>query len=89
MPPGPEYEFSLPIKTAIHSVVGTGTGMADRPARRCELPKFKALNVVIEGALRGGVTRSLAQDVHGKHLSRPMLTIELQERNRGGAPPAL
>ena len=48
-----------------------------RPVRRYELPKLQALNFVIEGALGGGVTRSLAQDAHGKSLSALMLTIEL------------
>ncbi|TDR92918.1 AtuA-related protein [Enterovirga rhinocerotis] len=47
------------------------------PIRRYELPKLHALNFVIEGALGGGVTRSLAQDPHGKGLSSLMLTIEL------------
>ena len=46
--------------------------------RRYELPKLRALNFVIEGALGGGVTRSLAQDAHGKSLSSLMLTIELK-----------
>jgi hypothetical protein len=44
---------------------------------RYELPKLRALNFVIEGALGGGVTRSLAQDPHGKSLSSLMMAIEL------------
>ncbi len=51
--------------------------IAKGPVRRYELPKLQALNFVIEGALGGGVTRSLAQDPHGKSLSSLMLTIEL------------
>jgi len=51
--------------------------IAKGPVRRYELPKLQALNFVIEGALGGGVTRSLAQDVHGKSLSALMLGIEL------------
>jgi hypothetical protein len=51
--------------------------IARGPVRRYELPKLKALNFVLEGALGGGVTRSLAQDAHGKSLSALMLTIEL------------
>lgn len=47
------------------------------PVRRYELPKLRALNFVIENALGGGVTRSLAIDSHGKSLSALMLTIEL------------
>ncbi len=51
--------------------------VAKGPVRRYELPKLQALNFVIERALGGGVTRSLAQDVHGKSYSSLMLTIEL------------
>lgn len=47
------------------------------PIRRYELPRLQALNFVLEGALGGGVTRSLAQDAHGKSLSTLMMTIEL------------
>ncbi len=49
------------------------------PVRRYELPKLRALNFVIENALGGGVTRSLAIDPHGKGLSSLMLTIELPD----------
>ncbi len=51
--------------------------IARGPVRRYELPRLRALNFVIDGALGGGVTRSLAQDVHGKSLSNVMLAIEL------------
>ena len=52
---------------------------AKGPVRRYELQKLRALNFVIENALGGGVTVSLAQDIHGKSLSSLMLTIELPE----------
>jgi hypothetical protein len=51
--------------------------IATGPVTRYELPRLRALNFVIEGALGGGVTRSLAQDAHGKSLSALMLTLEL------------
>ncbi len=51
--------------------------VARGPVRRYELPQLRALNFVIENALAGGVTRSLAQDMHGKSLSTLMLTIDL------------
>ena len=51
--------------------------VAKGPITRYELPKLKALNFVIENALGGGVTISLAQDAHGKSLSYLMLDIEL------------
>ena len=47
------------------------------PIRRYELPQLRALNFVLENALGGGVTRSLAIDPHGKSLSALMLTLEL------------
>ena len=53
------------------------SGIAKGPVTRYELPKLKALNFVIENALGGGVTVSLAQDMHGKSLSYVMLDIEL------------
>ena len=51
--------------------------IAKGPVTRYELPRLRALNFVIENALGGGVTRSLAQDMHGKSLSTLILTIEL------------
>lgn len=51
--------------------------IAKGPITRYELPKLKALNFVIENALGGGVTVSLALDAHGKSLSYVMLGIEL------------
>ena len=47
------------------------------PIERYELPNLRALNFVMHSALAGGVTRSLAQDAHGKSLSALMLGIVL------------
>ena len=55
--------------------------IAGGPVRRYELPNLKAFNFVIENALGGGVTLSLAQDIHGKSLSNVMLAIELPDRD--------
>ncbi len=44
---------------------------------RYELPQVAALNFVLEGALAGGVTRSLALDAHGKCLSSLLLDIDM------------
>ena len=46
---------------------------------RYELPRLGALNFVMEGALGGGVTRSLALDAHGKSLSSALLSMEIPE----------
>jgi hypothetical protein len=53
--------------------------VAGGPVRRYELPLLRGLNFVIEQALGGGVTRSLAQDAHGKGRSFLMLDIDLPE----------
>lgn len=46
---------------------------------RYELPDLGALNFVLQGALSGGVTRSLALDAHGKCLSGVLLEMELPD----------
>ena len=45
--------------------------------RRYEIPQLGALNFVLEGALKGGVTRSLSLDAHGKTLGAQLLDIEI------------
>lgn len=44
---------------------------------RYELPFLGALNFVLNDALGGGVTRSLALDKHGKSLSSALLDMEI------------
>lgn len=44
---------------------------------RYELPELGALNFVMYDALSGGVTRSLALDIHGKSLSSALLNMEI------------
>ena len=61
----------------VEKVMHAYSEIAKGPVTRYELPKLRALNFVIENALGGGVTVSLAQDMHGKSLSFVMLGIEL------------
>lgn len=61
----------------VERVMAAYAHIAKGPVTRYELPKLRALNFVIENALGGGVTISLAQDAHGKSLSYLMLDIEL------------
>lgn len=49
------------------------------PVRRHELPGLAALLFVLEGALEGGVTRSLALDPHGKSLAFSLLAMPLPQ----------
>ena len=44
---------------------------------RYELPELPAFNFVLEGALDGGVTRSLRVDMHGKTLGDALLEKEI------------
>jgi hypothetical protein len=48
------------------------------PVLRYELPHVHALNFVLPGILKGGVTRSLALDAHGKALGAALLDIEIE-----------
>ena len=52
-------------------------GIVQGDITRFELPHLGALNFVMTRALRGGVTRSLALDAHGKSLSSLLLTLEI------------
>lgn len=54
-------------------------GIVHGEVRRYAMPGISALNFVMEGALGGGVTRSLALDAHGKCLASAMLEIELPD----------
>lgn len=49
-----------------------------RRIERFELPNLHALNFVLEGALAGGVTRSLALDPHGKTLGAQLLDMPIE-----------
>jgi len=52
-------------------------GPASKGVRRYELPHVHALNFVLPGILKGGVTRSLALDAHGKALGAALLDIDV------------
>ena len=47
---------------------------------RYALPNIGALNFVLYRALGGGVTRTLALDIHGKSLSSAILEMEIPDR---------
>lgn len=51
--------------------------LEDCAVQRYELPGLGALNFVVDGALEGGVTRSLALDPHGKTLGSQLLSLEI------------
>ena len=57
-------------------------GIVQGEVVRYELPNLFALNFVMDQALGGGVTRSLALDAHGKSLSSALLDIDLVRAGR-------
>jgi len=71
-----DYPFLVDALTAA-VVAQFFEGLGLTLVERFELPKLGALNFVLHGALRGGVTRSLALDAHGKTLSSSLLSIEI------------
>jgi hypothetical protein len=53
-------------------------GIVHGEVTRFLLPGLGAMNFVMQKALGGGVTRSLALDAHGKSLSSALLDIDLE-----------
>lgn len=56
---------------------------APQSVRRYELPQLHAVSFVLGGVLKGGVTRSVALDAHGKSLAFLLLDMEIAEGARG------
>lgn len=52
-------------------------GIVKGEVTRYTLPHLGAMNFVMQQALGGGVTRSLALDAHGKCLSSVLLELEI------------
>jgi len=75
-----DWEFLQRVLTP-ERVMAAFAHIAGGPVQRYELRNVKAFNFVIENALAGGVTVSLAQDVHGKSLSNVMLGVDLPSRS--------
>ncbi len=74
-----DYQF-LRKHVTVERVRAHFGGIVTGDVTRYELPSIGALNFVLTGALRGGVTRSLALDAHGKSLSSALLTLDLPNR---------
>lgn len=54
-------------------------GIVHGEVTRYLLPQLGAMNFVMQQALGGGVTRSLALDAHGKCLGAALLTMALPD----------
>lgn len=71
-----DYSLLLAQVTAARVAALFG-GIVKGEVTRYELPHIAAMNFVMQDALGGGVTRSLAQDAHGKSLSSALLDLEI------------
>lgn len=60
-------------------------GIVRGEVRRWLLPQLGAVHFVLDDALAGGVTRSLALDAHGKTLSAAVLALPLDPTDAAGA----
>jgi hypothetical protein len=70
------YETILRVAT-VERVRKHFAAFAPREVHRYELPQLYAVNFVLKGILKGGVTRSLALDAHGKSLAFLLLAMEI------------
>jgi hypothetical protein len=66
-------------KLSVDVVRAAFVGIAKGPVTRHEAANLKAFVFLLERALGGGVSISLASDPHGKSLSSLMLEIELSD----------
>ena len=73
----PVYYPMLVEKLTTSVVASAFAGIAHGPITRHELPHLSSLMFLMEDALGGGVSISLAADPHGKSLSSLMLGIKL------------
>ena len=71
----PVLERVLSVERVQAHLRGTVHGSVQRFA----LPHLGALHFVMDDALGGGVTRSLALDAHGKTLSAALLDIAIDD----------
>jgi len=73
-----EHDYPLLVEILTAERVKTHFGaIVGGPVTRIELPHLGALLFVMEQALGGGVTRSVALDPHGKTLASTLLGLLL------------
>lgn len=73
----PEHYETLLHAVTAERVAAHFASIAPVRVTRYELAQIHALNFVLSGALKGGVTRSIALDAHGKSLSSLLLAMEV------------
>lgn len=71
-----DYEI-LRERVTAERVASWFAEIAHGTVTRYEIPSIGALNFELKAALGGGVTRSLAIDMHGKSLASALLEMEV------------
>jgi hypothetical protein len=75
-----EQDYALLEKTLTpERVKAHFAGIVHGEVVRYALPSLGAFNFVMQRALGGGVTRSLALDAHGKCLSSAIMALEIPD----------
>jgi hypothetical protein len=69
----------LAAKVTADRVRAHFAGLFSGSVERYELPQLGALNFVLRGRIGGGVTSTLALDVHGKSFSSALLEMEIDD----------
>lgn len=75
----PEHYATLQREMTAERVRAHFADFTPREVTRYELPMIGALNFVLTGVLKGGVTRSVALDAHGKSLAFLLLDMEIHK----------
>ncbi len=76
---GPEHYETILRAVTVERVRAHFAAFAPHDVTRYELPQLHAVNFVLTGVLKGGVTRSTALDAHGKSLAFLLLDMEVGE----------
>ena len=71
----PEFYSIILDQVTVDRVGRHFRGLVHGPITRYQLPNVHAINLVLERALGGGVTRSLSLDPHGKSYGALILTM--------------
>ncbi|WP_321345203.1 hypothetical protein [Breoghania sp.] len=75
-----DYEHLVQHVTA-EKVRAHFKGIVHGDVVRYEIPSIGALNFVMQQALGGGVTKSLALDPHGKCLASALMAMDIPEKS--------
>jgi hypothetical protein len=82
-----ERHYPILVRHVTADRVRTHFGdLFDGEVVRYEIPTIGALNFVLHGRIGGGVTRTLALDVHGKSLSSALLEMEIPDEDGNRQP---